>query len=83
MLTQRDLNEIENLLDQKLDEKLETKLNEKLSFLPTKDDFYSKMDQVMGELQTIREEQSMGSHRISDHEDRITVIEQKTGIVTT
>jgi hypothetical protein len=38
------------------------------------------MDEVMGELKTIREEQTLLSHRISDHEDRIEKIETHVGI---
>jgi len=44
-LTQRDLDEIEELMDQKLDEKLK--------ILPTKDDFFTQMGEVMGELKAI------------------------------
>ena len=54
-----------------------------LKYLPTKDDFYQKMDEVMGELQTIREEQTMLSGiqiKVNDHEDRIEVIEDKLNL---
>ena len=74
MLTQRDLDEIEGVIDRKLDEKIK--------FLPTKDDFYTKMDEVMGELETIREEQTLigsklqeHSDILEDHETRITKLE--------
>ena len=43
------------------DEKLDEKLDDKLRDLPTKDEFYTKMDEVMGELKTIREEQALQS----------------------
>lgn len=46
MLTQKDLDEIEKIIDEKL--------KDKLRLLPTKDDFFNKMDQVMGELSKIR-----------------------------
>ncbi|HSL46764.1 MAG TPA: hypothetical protein VK897_25230 [Anaerolineales bacterium] len=39
--------------------------------LPTKDEFYGKMGEVMGELKAIREEQVVQSQHISDHQDRI------------
>lgn len=45
MLTQKDTDEIEKTIDQKLDQKIK--------LLPTKDEFFTKMDEVMGELQTI------------------------------
>jgi hypothetical protein len=72
MLTKDDLKEIEKIMDNKFDEKL--------GFLPSKEEFFDSMDKIMGELRTAREERLIGSHRISDHEDRIIVLEQKVGI---
>jgi len=74
MLTANDFEEIEKIIDEKLDEKTKN--------LPTKDEFFGKMDEVMGELKTIREEQTVQGHRLSDHEDRITTIEDKLNIQT-
>lgn len=75
MLTQKDVNEIGRLIEEKLDEK--TKL------LPTKDEFFSKMDEVMGELKAIREEQAIQSDTLSrnsdeleEHEERVTRLEK-------
>lgn len=70
-----DLKAIKGLIEVTFDEKLDEKLDERLSHLPTKDEFYEKMDEVMGELKTIREEQTVISHKVSDHEDRIQKIE--------
>lgn len=70
-LTQKDLWAIEELIE----EKLEEKLDEKIKGLPTKDEFYTKMDEVMGELKAIREEQAAMFHRLSDREDRISGLE--------
>jgi predicted nuclease with TOPRIM domain len=72
MLTAQDLDEIEKVVDEKIDEKTRN--------LPTKDEFFGKMDEVMGELKAIREEQPLQSHRLSNHEDRISVIEKKLQI---
>lgn len=66
-----DLNAIKGLIEVTFDEKLDQKLDEKLSHLPTKDEFYTKMDEVMGELKTIKEEQALQSQHLSDHDDRI------------
>lgn len=63
MLTQRDIEEIDRLITEKLDEK--TKL------LPTKDDFFSKMDEVMGELKAIREEHALQGSTVLDHSDQL------------
>lgn len=68
-LNKKDLENIKNLVEvtfeEKLDEVLEKKLEEKLSHLPSKEEFYTQMDEIMGELKTIREEQTlMSQHSI-------------------
>lgn len=71
MLTQKDLDEIEKLLDEKI--------NERTKFLPTKDEFYAKMDELMHKLNSIEEEVTVISsykESIEDHETRIGKIEQ-------
>lgn len=63
MLTQPDLKHIEKLFDQKFEEKAK--------FLPSKDDFFTRMDQIMGELQAIREELVLLNGRTSEHTDTL------------
>jgi len=63
MLTQKDFDQIEGLIDEKLDEKIK--------FLPSKDEFYSKMDDIMGELKAIREEQEIITGKTSEYNDTI------------
>lgn len=46
-------------------------LREKIRLLPTRDEFLTKMDEVMGELQASREEQTILSYRVSKHSDDI------------
>ena len=75
-----DLKAIKGLIEITFDEKLDENLDEKLSHLPTKDEFYTKMDEVMGELKAIREEQPLQSHKLSEHSDRIGKIESHLGI---
>lgn len=48
---------------------IKEELEEKISLLPTKDEFYTQMDKVMGELKTIREEQLIITARVSEHSD--------------
>lgn len=79
MLTLQDLLKIENIVDKKLDEKLD----EKLKFLPTKEEYFSKMDKVIGELKASREafELHTGQHarvddQLENHDKRIKKIEQ-------
>jgi hypothetical protein len=83
MLTLQDLLKIENIVDKKLDEKLEEKFDEKLKFFPTKEEYFSKMDKIIGELKASREafELHTGQHtRVDDelenHNKRIKKIEQ-------
>ncbi len=68
-LTIKDLDEIEKIVDEKIEENIKN--------LPTKDEFFTKMDEIMGELKTIRESTDILTHRVSKHEDRITKIEKK------
>lgn len=67
-LTQRDLDAIEELINEKLDEKIKG--------LPTKNEFYSKMDEVIGELKSMREEFTLIVPRVSGHEERIAALEE-------
>ena len=68
MLTQKDLNEIEKLVDNKLDEKLK--------FLPSKDEFYERMDKLIGEVKAMRETQEIHSGSHSDISDRLEKLEK-------
>jgi hypothetical protein len=79
-LDNEDLKAIKDLMNVTFDERLDEKLDEKLGHLPSKDEFYGKMDEVMGELKTIRVEQAVQSHQLSDHSDRIEKIESHVGI---
>jgi hypothetical protein len=78
-----DFKALKNLMEVTIDEVIETKglvTKDDVSHLPTKDEFYGKMDEVMGELKTIREEQSVQGHQLSDHSDRIEKIGSHLGI---
>src|SRR4030095_10488748 len=75
-----DLKAIKGLIEVTFDEKLDEKLDERLSHLPTKDEFYEKMDEVMGELKTIREEQALQNQHQADYDERIEKRESHLGI---
>ncbi len=72
---------LEERLDKRLEERLETtekeleaKLDEKTRNLPTKDEFFTTMDKVMGELQTMRGEFTIhqGQHNeIDEHFEKL------------
>lgn len=66
---------VEGRLDERITD-VEERLNEKLRLLPSKDEFFQKMDEVMGELETIREEQTIIGQQTTDHEERITTLEK-------
>jgi predicted nuclease with TOPRIM domain len=82
-LDDQDLKAIKDLMEVTIDEVIEKRelvTKNDLSHLPTKDDFYGKMDEVMGELKTIREEQSLQSQHLSDHDDNIQKIQSRLGM---
>jgi len=68
MLTQKDLEEIKKVIEEKLEEKIR--------LLPTKEEFFSKMDELMGELSAIRDEQTIIGHQVSDQEERLSALEE-------
>lgn len=85
MLTKKDIATIGKIIETELELILGPKIEEKtshlvtkedLKYLPTKDNFYEKMDEVMGELKAIREENAILNGRTSDHEERITKLEE-------
>ena len=72
-----DLDKIKQLIEVSLGEAVESTLvtKEDISHLPTKDEFYGKMDEVVGELKAVREEVAVLGHQVSDHGDRIEKLE--------
>ena len=79
MLTQHDIAEIERIVEEKLD--IKTKL------LPSKEEFFKRMDVLSGQLVKIEESQTLhnGQHtEIHDHEEdtitRMEIVEKKLGI---
>jgi predicted nuclease with TOPRIM domain len=79
-LTNTDLKNIKDLVKVTIDEDETLVRKDDIKHLPTKDEFYEKMDEVVGELKAIREEFPTINHQLSDHEDRIEKIEDKLQI---
>ena len=75
MLTKTDLTQIRTIVREEVAEQLDEQLDEKLKYLPTKDEFYGKMDGLMGEFKTLREEVELVTIRVSDQEDRLEQLE--------
>jgi len=69
MLTEKDLDQIEKVIDQKLDEKLDEKL------IPFRSEIMSAISDVMGELKAIRENQEAAVGRRRDIEHRVETLE--------
>ncbi len=79
-LTNDDLKNIKSLIKITIDEDETLVRKDDLKHLPTKNEFYDQMDEIMGELKAIREEQTVQSFRLTNHEDRVGVIEKKLQI---
>ncbi len=75
-LTKKDFNALDDLIDQKIEEKAETLLvtKDEINHLPTKEEFYDREDELMGELKAIREEITIVSGlnvQVHDNEERL------------
>jgi AMMECR1 domain-containing protein len=82
-LTNDDFKNIKELVKTTIDEDETLIRKDDIKNLPTKDEFYNKMDEVMGELKTIREEVTILSdlnRKVNDNEERIEKVENKLGI---
>lgn len=93
-LTKQDLFQIKKLIDNSRDQTIEAILaylsqnhptkadleavKEQINHLPSKHEFYVKMDEVMGEYKAFQESEPIISHQLSDHEERLDRLEAKT-----
>ena len=79
-LTEKDLLAITNLIKAEnlgLATSAEVRiLAEKIDGLPTRDEFMSLIDQVMGKIRSTDQEHTMLTGRVRIHEDRITDLEE-------
>lgn len=67
MLTQKDVGLLEKTFATKEDLKQNTQ--------SLKSDLFNKLDSILKEIIIMREEGTVMSHRVSNHEDRIAVLE--------
>ena len=58
------------------------RLYKRINLLPTKDEFFRKMDEVVTELQTTRDEQVVMNGQITGNTERIENLEEHVGIKT-
>lgn len=82
-LTQQDIVTLKKMIDVTLEAKLDVKLtekfteqNNKFSHLPTKQEFFDYMDKLMTEVKKSQQEELVNTHRLNNHESRITKVEQ-------
>lgn len=61
---------------------VQQELRNQVGALPTREEFFDAMDQLMGEVKAMREEQALGKQRIDDaeetldaHDGRLTTLE--------
>ena len=59
---------------------LKEDLETKISHLPTKEEFYTKEDELVSELKALREEVQISNSRSSENRDRLEAIETKLGL---
>ncbi len=85
MLTSDDKNTIVRLVSGivKVDiDALEKRLTAKIDHLPTKDEFFTRMDELSGEIKKVREEQIIHAGDHSQINDRFDQIDKHLGIST-
>lgn len=75
VLTRKDFASIEKLVEQAIIDTVPKELKKHLAYLPSKKEFYDKMDEVVGELRKSREVFELIPRRVSDHEDRLGKLE--------
>lgn len=71
-LTYGDIKQIEGIFDRKFDERF--------NLLPTKDEFFTWMDRIYGELMSIRQEMAIMGARTTRVTERVDQIERKLKI---
>lgn len=89
MLTKNDLSQIKLLITvgssqifneiEKIKEEIQG-VKEQVNLLPTKEDYFSSIDELMGEVKKSREEQTTISGQLSNHSDRLEKLEEKVDV---
>jgi hypothetical protein len=69
------MDEILNVIDRNHKE-----TQEQIKYLPTKDEFYAETSKIYKKVQDIDDQGDILSHRVYNHEDRITTVETKLKI---
>jgi len=78
VLTRGDIKRISDLIDFKITTRLddfEERIEERIRNLPTREEYFQRADKIIGMLQKMEQELIFSNHRLNNHEDRITVLE--------
>ena len=67
---------LKSLMSDTIKEEVPKLIKEQVGLLPTRDEFFTKMDEVMGELKSMREEFALTVPKISGYEERISALEE-------
>ena len=59
---------------------VEERLNQKINLLPTKEEFFSRMDKLSGEIKAMRDEHDLHAGQHRQINDRFEVIDKNLGI---
>lgn len=77
-VTKKDLQDLENKIDVKMDIKLNHLKNELIDEMRQwRDDFYTKIDPLLKEIMTAREDREITTFHLGDHRKRIDKLENK------
>lgn len=76
MFTKKDFDKFEELIKQVIDEELDKKIPNYIKYLPTKDEFFDRMDKLMSEVKAMRESQEIHAGSHTDITDRLEKLEQ-------
>lgn len=74
MLTQDDRQEIRTIVKEELDDKIK--------FLPTKAHFDKRMDELVHEIETVREEQTLHQGQHDEINERFDRVDKHLGVIT-
>lgn len=77
MLTVKDLLQLQKLIADTLDEKLKQFYEKHIQYLPTKKEFFTRMDKLSGEFKKIDEAETLHVGTLSDHTDQLENHDQR------
>jgi hypothetical protein len=60
---------------------IDQELSEKIKFLPSKDDLFTRMDKLSGEIQKVRDEQVLHQGQHDQVDTRLSRVEKKLHLV--